>query len=247
MRPLLALLVLAAGCAPERGAPASDSAARGATAAAVRPADADTAQQHAADGELPVFFARERTHDLTGDGRPERLTAMAAGPTVDSLQIRLAIHGPDGRLLYLSRWDSPRYFYYTNRRDYTTAEAEHEVRRHLERLLADSAFVPRTTTDARGRVTRVDSAAIRYDLAEQATRRRLGLADTLPLPPGTHTTIAEDDRRVQREAATRARLNALVAELARMPTFTWFAGGEVTTTIAWSASEGRFVKVWECC
>jgi hypothetical protein len=32
-----------------------------------------------------------------------------------------------------------------------------------------------------------------------------------------------------------------------MPTFTYFAGGEATYTIAWSNTKQRFVKIFSCC
>jgi hypothetical protein len=39
----------------------------------------------------------------------------------------------------------------------------------------------------------------------------------------------------------------LVAELAQRPSFTYYAGGEVVYTIAWSDRERRFIRIQACC
>ena len=45
----------------------------------------------------------------------------------------------------------------------------------------------------------------------------------------------------------RARTEAVAAELRGRPTFTYFQGGELTNTIAWSDQERTFVRVFSCC
>jgi hypothetical protein len=42
-------------------------------------------------------------------------------------------------------------------------------------------------------------------------------------------------------------VSALVAELRDRPSFRYYAGGEASYGLAWSAREGRLVTVFACC
>jgi hypothetical protein len=175
----------------------------------------------------------ERPRDLTGDGVEERIAIAVepAGPADampanvrspdERLFVRLAVIGSSSDTLYAARWPVNAYFHYGYPADSTPAGLRREVHRQLDRLLADSAFLPRTT-DARGNRVPVDREAIDADVLEA---------------PGAGPSGWSRARRVA----------ALVEELRGRPTYTYFAGGEETYTIAWSDRERRFVKVFACC
>jgi hypothetical protein len=236
---LTAAIVLA--CARE-GPPVRDDSARDTVAA---PVPTSATGDSVAPGA--IVLRRERDHDLTGDGRPERLRVIARGPGFQSLDVRLEIRGADERLLYLARWNAERYFHYDGLAGKADSTIERIVRGHVDRLLADTAFVARVAYDPRGRPAAVDTEAVRYDLAEMDVRRRRGVADTMPSPTNLVIHVAEDSGGVRTRADVSARVRTLATELATRPRFTYFAGGEETYSLAWSDSERRFVRVFACC
>jgi hypothetical protein len=190
-----------------------------------------------------ITIARERSEDLTGDGRPEQMTVDARGPTMDSLRVRLEILSPEDSTLYASSWSSQFYFQYVNRADVTDAAADSTVRKHLDAVLSDSAFrvgVAGTISDTL--MLSMMRDAIRYDLATHQLRTEHSLAPGEELPPTAHDSI-----NTLAAAVPRARIDSLVMELRGRKTFTYFAGGEVTYAIAWSDREQRFITVFSCC
>jgi hypothetical protein len=205
------------------------------------PDASDSTTPSAANADVTVN--RERLEDLTGDGRNERLTLVARGPRTDSLDVRLEIRSPEDTLLYASTWNSRFYFQYVERSSMSDAAADSTVRRHLDAVLADTAFragAARTPGDTVEAAMMRD--AIRYDIATTELRTRHGLAIGVELP-----TAAHDSVNVLAATVPRSRINALVQELKDRKTFTYFAGGEVTYAIAWSDREQRFVTVFSCC
>ena len=190
-----------------------------------------------------IRIARGISEDLTGDGRPERLTLDARGPTIDSLRVRLEIRSPEDSLLLASSWTSEFYFQYVDRAEMTDAAADSTVRKHINAVLTDSAFrnrVAGTVSDTM--MLGMMRDAIRYDIATHQWRTENSLAPGDELPPAAHDPINTLAR-----AVPRSRIDALVTELRGRKTFTWFAGGEVTYTIAWSDRERRFVTIFSCC
>ena len=218
-----AILVLV-GCAPKGDA--TDSA-RGTT-----PVATDS-----------IGIAKERAEDLTGDGVSEKLSLTARGPKVDSLRVQLEIRSANDSLLYASAWDSHFYFQYLDRGEMSDAAVDSTVRRRLDAVLADSAF----RTGASGSAADTIRAsmmrdAIRYDIATNQLRTQHGLALGADLPPTAHDSI-----NVMAAAVPRSQIDALFRELQGKKSFTFFAGGEVTYSIAWSDREQRFVTIFSCC
>jgi hypothetical protein len=212
------------------------------------PRVADTSSIGAAARALtPVALERTASRDLTGDGVPERLVVSARGARFDSLAIELQIlDGRAGSRLYLARWSSRDYFKYDtpDAGPDSAAAIERITRRHIDRLLSDSAFVTPTITLPDGRAETVDTSVVRYHLLELDWRRTHGLADTMPIP-------REAEEQLGRERASsaeeRARAAAVATELRSRPTFTYYEGGELTYTIAWSDLEHAFIRIFSCC
>ncbi|MEO8563990.1 MAG: hypothetical protein ABI601_18060 [bacterium] len=232
----IALVLLAAcGSSPDARAPRDTSLASNATA-----------NPQTATSSRPIAIEHSASRDLTGDGVPERLVLHAAGGRTDSLAIVLEIRdGKSGTLLHRARWSSRDYFKYEPA-DGTPDDAARDalVRRNLDRVFADSAFVAPRTTLPDGRTEAVDTSVVRYALLELDWRRVHGIADSMPTPPAAETELGRP--RVT-DAALRARTAAVGAELRGRPTFTVFQGGELTNTIAWSDREHAFVRVFSCC
>ena len=210
------------------------------------PATGDTTAGEPPDSAPPtraIAIARDRGEDLTGDGRPERFTLTARGPTIDSLDVRLEIRSPEDSLLYASSWSSTLYFIYEDRRSMTDSAADAKVRAHLDRVLASEAFAPRprgTVTDTTRRTMMRD--AIRYDIATAQWRAEHRLPIGAPLPPTAHDPIE-----VLARAVPASRIEGFVRELDGRKSFRYFAGGEATYEIAWSDQEKRFVTILACC
>jgi hypothetical protein len=214
--------------------------------------------QFESGGGGKTFDAR-KAFDLTGDGRPETLVVHAAGPYADSASVTLAILDIAGDTLYQDRWNTRSYFAYTPRKGLTDSAASEVVVGHLRRLLADSAFTSNGPSDrlksaatprppgakaSAHEVPGIDRDAIRYDIKYHAVRAQHALkpgdALLLALPPKMYDEM-------EKYPVAEASIDSLADELEAMPTFTYYAGGEVTYTIAWSNTKRRFVKIFSCC
>ena len=220
----LAAAVLLAACAPKADAP--DSANGGA------PPVSDA-----------INITKERSEDLTGDGVNEKLSLSARGSQMDSLRVRLEIRSADDSLLYASEWSSRFYFQYLERAGMSDAAADSTVRRHLDAVLVDSAFrtgVPGSAADTMRSAMMRD--AIRYDIATNEWRTQHSLALGAEIPPAAHDSI-----NIAAAAVPKSQIDALFQELQGKKSFTFFAGGEVTYSIAWSDREQRFVTIFSCC
>jgi hypothetical protein len=190
-----------------------------------------------------INIVKERLEDLTGDGVNEKIVLTARGPKMDSLRVRLEIRGSGDSVHYVSSWTSQFYFQYLDRPTMTDAAADSTVRRRLDAVLADSAF----RTGVRGSAADTIQAtmmrdAIRYDIATTQLRVAHGLPLDVELPPSAHDSI-----NTLASAVAKARIDALYDELKGKKSFTYFAGGEVTYSIAWSDRERRFVTIFSCC
>ena len=219
-----AAVLLLAACTPKADAPDSASAA-------------------AAPAADPINIVKERSEDLSGDGVNEKITLSARGSQMDSLRVRLEIRSADDSLLYASSWGSRFYFQYVDRAGMSDAAADSTVRRHLDAVLADSAFrmgVPGSAADTMRTAMMRD--AIRYDIATNGWRTQHGLALGAEIPPTAHDSI-----NIVAAAVPKSQIDALFQELKGKKSFTFFAGGEVTYSIAWSDREQRFVTIFSCC
>lgn len=190
-----------------------------------------------------------RGFDLTGDGRPETITIHVHGPLADSADVILSIQSTNGDTLYATAWNTRLYFIYTPRKGMTADSADEVVVSLLRRVLEDSAFVAdglparmrQAAIPSGGKETSgIDRDAIRYDLKENAVRVSHALPRTAPL----RGAMLDE---MQNAAVRDAAIDSLASELKGMSTFTYFAGGEVTNTIAWSRAKHRFVRVFSCC
>lgn len=184
-----------------------------------------------------VTWSEQKNYDLTGDGIFERLYARAFGPTYDSLLVVFEIHDSAGHLLYRDRWPSQSYFAY----DYRVGKPDTTVARivlgNLIRLLSQSSFISASDTGPRAMI---DTMTIRYDLAETQLREKHGLQDTSTL------SIAMLNE-IEKIIPPNGEADRIAIEVKTSPRFIYFAGGELTYTIAWSKSLQRFVRVFSCC
>ena len=202
----------------------------------------DSARDTAAASDS-ISIANERLEDLTGDGTPEKIALTARGARMDSLRVRLEIRSPGDSVLYASSWDSHFYFQYVERGSVSDAAADSIVRRHLDAVLADTAFRTVPTGPARDTIPAMMMRdAIRYDIATHRMRVAHGLQPGAELPRAAHDSV-----NMLAAAVSRADIDTLFRELRGRKSFTWFAGGEVTYSIAWSDREQRFVTVFSCC
>ena len=226
----LSVALATASCTPNDGAPATRADSAAASTAAIN-------------------IVKDRAEDLTGDGVAEKISLTARGSEIDSLPVRLEIRSADDSVLYAASWNSHFYFQYLDRPAMSDAAADSTVRRRLDEVLLDTAFriVPadagkpmRTPADTIQSDMMRD--AIRYDIATNQWRTQHGLGLGAEVPPAAHDSI-----NMMAAAVPRAQIDALFEELRGKKTFTFFAGGEVTYSIAWSAREQRFVTVFSCC
>ncbi len=198
---------------------------------------ANLASSNSSPESTKVTWSGEKLYDLTGDGIPERLSVRAFGPSQDSLLVVLEIYGRNNKLLYRDRWSSERYFAY----DYRAGKADTTVARivlgHLNRLLSDSSFILASATGPRAII---DTMTIRYDLAEWHVRQEHALQDT-----STLSTSMFDE--IEKVVPPKGEVDRIANDVKSLPRFTYFAGGELTYTLAWSEALQRFVRVFSCC
>jgi hypothetical protein len=208
-----------------------------------KPDAADSARDSSAVGGDSINIVKERSEDLTGDGTPEKLILTARGARMDSLRVRLEIRSSSDSLLYASAWNSRYYFQYVDRAAMSDAAADSIVNRQLGAVLADTAFKTVTAGPAADTIgPSMMRDAIRYDIAANQLRVQQGLPLGAELPPAAHDSI-----NVIAAGVPRSQIDALRTELQGRKSFTFFAGGEVTYSIAWSERERRFVTIFSCC
>lgn len=215
------------------------------------PPPADTAaptQQPGADpaagsaGPSVVQLGGERRAQLR-EGFPQDLVLVSAsGPAHDSLQVRVVIRDARGDTLWVDGWDSLHYFKYDGIEGRSREDIARVVEAHVDTLLHDSRF------SARGLPQRLRQSdysdmmreSVTYHLAELDWRNRASLRASDATPPDAYDRIA---------AATVApeRVDAVIAELLAAPSYWYYAGGEASYVIGWSAREYAFVRLFSCC
>jgi hypothetical protein len=234
---LVALLLLAACDRTDRGATTGEPVPAGTSGA-----PAASQQAWPAPGAQAINVQRSRDHDLTGDGRAERVTATAAGPAYPDLDITLVITGAAGDTLWLEAWRSDFYFHYDSMEGKSDEEIARIVQGHVDDLLTDRRFHARGMPPGMmgGDPTEMMLESVRYHLAELDWRRRVDLEPGDVTPADAHDRI--DARSV---APERARV--VMEELLQRPTYSYFAGGEASYVIGWSEREQSFVRLFACC
>jgi hypothetical protein len=245
----LLLVPLAAACASDNGdATTTTIDSTGSTGASApgesasvpttrTPDDFETATSGAR-----VYDAR-RAYDLTGDGRPETIVVHAEGPDVDSADVELLILSTSSDTLYRDTWNTTRYFQYEYRNTFTDSAAHAKVLAHLKRILTDTMFTKDgpSATMKKAYPGGVDRDAVLYDLKDAMVREKHNLR---PGDPFTDVSLHDE---VEKAQVSKAAVDSLVTEVAKMPTFRYEAGGEVSYTLAWSPSKQRMVRIFACC
>ncbi len=192
-------------------------------------------------GTTHSYNAR-KAYDLTGDGRPETVVQNAMGPRPDTAEVELLILATAGDTLYRNTWNTQSYFQYEYRNTFTDSAANAKITRHLRRVLSDSAFTAEGPSAGMKRSIPggIDRDAVRYDMKEAAVRSKHSLPAGAPLNSAQYEEM-------QKTPVSAATIDSIVGELATMSTFTYYAGGEITYTLAWSPLRKRFVRIFSCC
>jgi hypothetical protein len=159
--------------------------------------------------------------DLTGDGKPEILRVMRAGPTVDRLGVTFTIESA-GRLLYRLELAplTPTVGFDAGRR--VISAEEHRAR------LKDFG---------------------RWFFAEEKFQHPPQFVDSLRV--SARDRLAEIPEVIERDrhASDTVAGSVIWEEISKAPVtiFTFSPGGDVVVAIGWNARAGRFYRLLECC
>lgn len=235
-------LSLAAACRLEHRQPPPDTT----VAELVADSTIDAADLYT--GEELTSFRRDKHYDFTGEGHAEEIKVRARGDRSDALTVTLRIEAPNDSVLYFDSWPSAAYLKYTDQR----ARVERRVVRaavqgSLERILADSNFGTPVAQRIAGRYTGLPSnraETVQRDVAGAIWRQRHGMQSDAAIPPAARDSFEA----FVRTQPDRARVRRILGEIGATNRFFMYSrGGEETIVLAWSPSEKRFVRVWECC
>jgi hypothetical protein len=172
-----------------------------------------------------VLMVASRSIDLTGDGKPEELQLVGAGPTIAGLELTFTILSGE-RLLYAEQIDP--FSSDGPRAVLTAAEYRDRLRRLGEMFFADDEFQSPAEFEAslRRMAARIP-ATIAMDLGRPAvpdpgaTDARATMSDT--------TGVGSIWQRMRDRQAT---------------VFRYQSGGDEVTYIAWNETDQRFYKVY---
>lgn len=196
-------------------------------------------------GGSDLRLRNDTYRELDGDEEnAERLVATVSKGPIDLTMVRLEIRTSKDRILYRHEWPAVAYVKYD---DAGAAKDSVAVLRATElqmaKIFADSAFITGASVGPRfSGKTEPDLDAIRYDIAGHDYRAAKNLKKWDPLPPRAY-----DEVNALARAIPLARIQAVAAETLAMPAFWYYAGGEETYVVAWSASEGRMIRIAACC
>jgi hypothetical protein len=232
----VALLAAVGVAACERG----DRAARDEAAPDAPAARAEQAWPEPGRGMIDV--ERVRAVDLTGDGAAERVSVTARGARYEDLDIRLAITGARRDTLWAEAWRSDYYFHYDPMEGKSAQEIAALVQAHVDDLVAEGRFHPRGMPEGMmgGDPSETMRESVRYHLAELDWRRGADLEPAELTPPDAY-------RRIEPGNIAPERVQAVLQELLQGPTYNYFAGGEASYVLGWSAREQSFVRLFACC
>jgi len=230
------IFVAAAGCSAEEKNAGTGSAVGG--------GPSGVAVTGPVAGGSDLRWRNDAYRELDGDDEnAERLVATVSKGPLDSMVVRLEVRTSKDGLLYAHEWPAISYMKYEapgSARDSTAVLIETE--RQMGRIFRDSSFIMGSAAARYAGKDGADLDAIRYDIAEQQYRAARSLKRRDPLPPRAH-----DEINVFARAVSLARIQAVASETRTMPAFKYYAGGEETYIIAWSATEGRMVRIAACC
>lgn len=224
-----------AGCGGEGSGAGTTNAGSGQTAGGAAGAMA---------GGSDLWWRNQTYRELDGDAEnAERLVAEVSKGPLDSTMVRLEIRTSKDRILYRHEWTAVSYMKYGEPGSAKDSVAVlRETERQMDRIFADSAFIRGADAPGYSGKTDVDLDAIRYDIAEHEYRAAKSLKRWDPLPAG-----AWDEINAMARAVPLARIQAVADDTRDGPAFKYYAGGEETYVVAWSASEGRMVRIAACC
>ncbi len=196
-----------------------------------------------------VWYRATHLRDLTGDGIADTLILQAAGRRVDSLTVTILIRSR-GHRIYRETWFSTWYFQYDAPIDSIDESVKRErVFRHLREFFDAQSFGSLDTAGTTGLWRPTDSHSdprseiafyLKYDRAlDSLTRAHMD----------SQTATSHARKYAWRAAVDTGEVLRAWREMVRKRpvTFTIFAGGENTHTIAWSEHLRRFVVVSACC
>lgn len=171
-----------------------------------------------------VFILGTVERDLTGDGRAEVLRLVAAGKTMDSLDVTFSIMS-DRAILYTDRMVplTRRWGYDAGRRMSLVSEHRARVNSFADWFFGDGKFMSPDGFVAKLR----DGAGRHIPLIPHVIN-----ADRAEGTPSDMARAASTWEEIQRSAVT---------------IFTYSPGGDSVRAIAWSKRDQRFYQLWECC
>jgi hypothetical protein len=237
---LLVCAVLLVGCDRDE-APADRPPTASPVATVQEPEEIGIQREWPAPGAGPIHVRRERQRDLTGDGRPELVAVTARGPRYDGLDIVLVVTDAAGDTLWTDAWSSDYYFHNDPLEGKSAQEIATIVQDHVDDAVAERRFqrgMPEGMTG--GDPAEMMRESVRDHLAELDWRRGVDLDPVDPTPQ-------EAWQRIDPQTVVMERVDVVVDELLQGPTYLYFAGGEASYVIGWSAREQAFVRLFACC
>ncbi len=171
-----------------------------------------------------VFILGRAERDLTGDGRPEMLRLVAAGESVDSLDVTFSIMS-DTAILYTERLAPLTRIlgYDAGRRRLSRAQHRAQISQFAGWFFGDSQFM-----SPEGFIAELRDGASRH----------------IPLIP----QVIDSDR-AEGTPSDSARAISTWEEIkaSNVTVFQYSPGGDGVKAIAWSQRDQRFYQLWECC
>ena len=187
--------------------------------------------------------------DLTGDGRPEVLRLTGVGQSTDSLDVTFVIESSRDTLFRTELLPLTRILGFDGRRR-KLSPLEHRTRLAQfggwffggGKFARPEEFVEQLREQARGRIPDIP-----YVIARD--RRHQRVIDSLRAA-GQPASLAESNApplsRVGIDSADAIDVWVKI-QSSGVTVFTYSPGGDLVTTIAWSARDRRFYRLWECC
>jgi hypothetical protein len=199
-----------------------------------------------------VFILASAERDLTGDGATEVLRLVAAGQSIDSLEVTFVIEA-SGRTVLRTRLSpvTRAVGFDADRR--VLSPAQHRARLddfgawffHEDHFMQPAEFIEELRRQAPGRVQLIPEVLGR-DRRRQLVIDSLTQAGLEPADAERRAPALVGGHATRYDTAWAARTWAEI-QGSGVVVFRFSPGGDSVTAIAWSSRDGRFYRLLECC